>query len=149
MGLMLQISTGTFCPRLHWGPLPYLGHGAAALLCLGPLEQKMRVQGGTLEKYQLGIGSLAQEGLHFQGTVDDSLSPLCRGDPVPLTQVMLTAGGLFLTPSLLSCLGWGCRGWAELCSCHSFSLPPERLEFPSQPHPHVNPSPWPIKLWLN
>lgn len=48
MGLMLQISPRTSLLRPHWGPLPYLGQGAAALLCLGPLKQKMGVQGGTL-----------------------------------------------------------------------------------------------------
>lgn len=106
MGLMLQISPRTSCPRPRWRPLPYLGQGAAALLYLGPLEQKMGAQGGHYTgENQLGIGSLAQEWLCFQGPVSDSPCPLCRGDPVPLTRVMLTAPGLFLTQSLLNCLG--------------------------------------------
>lgn len=84
MGLVLQISLGTSCRRSHWGPLPYLGQWAAALLCLGPLQQKMGVQGGCCTgKNQLDIGSLAQEGLRFQGAVGDGPCPLCRGGPWP------------------------------------------------------------------
>lgn len=108
---------GVCAPGLTGDSFLIWGRGLLALLCLGPLEQKMGVQEGTLHwgKYQFGIGSLAQEELHFQGPVGDSLCPLHRGDPVPPTRVMLTARGLFLTPSLLHCLRWGCWGWAELC----------------------------------
>lgn len=96
----LRCSGPTGDPFLIWG------RGLQHCSAWDHWSRKWGCRGGHYtEENQLGIGSLAQEGLCFQGPVGDSPCPLCRGDPVPLTRVILTAPGLFLTHSLLNCLG--------------------------------------------
>lgn len=160
---------GLCAPGTTQVPLTRLGQGAATQLSPGPPEQKMGVKGGGWRwRGEAGAPGVLREGVR-EGTPQGETSPMLGSCPRqglwvrqrsgqwsvpavpgqtarvggsrgPLVWVMLAAPGLFLTLSLLSCLGGCCcRGGRAVLLPRLLCPSPEGLNFYPSFRPTFNP----------